>query len=103
MGTDLTSASAGAEGSPRMVTLHVLCPSLPPPNRFTFNDLALSATVAQLKALITQSLPTHPAAATQRLIYGGKPLTNDNATLEVVLGPGEVSTSLVVFGLVRVH
>ncbi|EAW22278.1 uncharacterized protein NFIA_009580 [Aspergillus fischeri NRRL 181] len=77
--------SAPLETVPRSITLHVLCPSLP--NRFTFNDLPLSTTVAGLKARLTESIPSRPAPSNQRLIWRGRALLDDAMTLESVLGP----------------
>ncbi|KAE8149433.1 hypothetical protein BDV25DRAFT_156353 [Aspergillus avenaceus] len=67
--------------------LHILCPTLPSPNRFTFNDLVPSVTVATLKTRICQTIPNRPPPDTQRLIYRGRPLTDNNATLQSVLQP----------------
>ncbi|KAL4893758.1 hypothetical protein BDV59DRAFT_201525 [Aspergillus ambiguus] len=67
--------------------LHILCPSLPPPNRFTFKDLTASHTLRDLKSRISQAIPTRPPPETQRLIYRGKPLAHDGATLQLVLDP----------------
>ncbi|GFF89223.1 hypothetical protein IFM60648_08655 [Aspergillus lentulus] len=77
--------SAPLETVPPSITLHVLCPSLP--NRFTFDDLPLSTTVAGLKARLTESIPSRPAPSTQRLIWRGRALLDDAMTLESVLGP----------------
>ncbi|GFF23094.1 hypothetical protein IFM46972_00548 [Aspergillus udagawae] len=77
--------SAASETGPRSITLHVLCPSLP--NRFTFDDLPLSTTVAGLKARLTESIPSRPAPSNQRLIWRGRALLDDAMTLESVLGP----------------
>ncbi|KAI9042174.1 uncharacterized protein KD926_006093 [Aspergillus affinis] len=76
-----TDQSSGSQD----LVLHVLCPSLPPPNRFTFNDLTPSTTVASLKARISQSLPGQPSSETQRLIYRGKPLASDSISLGSML------------------
>ncbi|KAE8377840.1 hypothetical protein BDV26DRAFT_281567 [Aspergillus bertholletiae] len=80
------SDSSPASGAPEFI-LHVLCPSLPPPNRFTFNDLVPSITIAGLKARISQSIPNRPSPETQRLIYRGKPISNDDLPLQKVLEP----------------
>ncbi|KNG84779.1 hypothetical protein ANOM_006835 [Aspergillus nomiae NRRL 13137] len=80
-----SNATSGTQG----FTLHVLCPSLPPPNRFTFNDLVPSITIAGLKARISQSIPSRPSPETQRLIYRGKPISNDDWTLQKVLEPAD--------------
>lgn len=83
--------NAGA--SPGIISLHVLCPSLQPPNRFTINNLPLSTTVADLKSHISQSVPNRPPPESQRLIYRGKPLLNDGAILGHILEPVDVSSS----------
>ncbi|RHZ59026.1 uncharacterized protein CDV56_105048 [Aspergillus thermomutatus] len=77
--------TAALEIAPRSITLHVLCPSLP--DRFTFDDLPLSTTVAGLKARLTESIPGRPAPSNQRLIWRGRALVDDAMTLESVLGP----------------
>ncbi|KKK13177.1 hypothetical protein ARAM_006773 [Aspergillus rambellii] len=71
--------------SPQSLVLHVLCPSIPQPNRFTLRDLPLSTTVGNLKARLSQSIPTRPPPESQRLFYLGKPLVNDDLTLQAVL------------------
>ncbi|PYH69592.1 uncharacterized protein BO88DRAFT_487710 [Aspergillus vadensis CBS 113365] len=71
--------------SPQSIALHVLCPSLPPPNRFTLHDISPSITISSLKARIAQTIPSEPSPETQRLIYRGKPLTNDAVALNDVL------------------
>ncbi|GIK04851.1 hypothetical protein Aspvir_008948 [Aspergillus viridinutans] len=77
--------TAASETFPRSITLHVLCPALH--NRFTFDDLPLSTTVAGLKARLTESIPSRPAPSNQRLIWRGRALLDDAMTLESVLGP----------------
>lgn len=88
---DNTPPSTNPENDSRKIVLHVLCPSLPAPNRFTFHDLTLSTTVATLKSRISESVPSRPDATRQRLIYCGKPIANDDLTLQTVLEPVEVS------------
>ncbi|KAL4934477.1 uncharacterized protein BDV17DRAFT_8405 [Aspergillus undulatus] len=73
--------------SPSGITVHVLCPSLPPPNRFTFDDLPLSITVADLKSCITKSVPSHPTPGSQKLLYLGKILSKDDVTLQSLFEP----------------
>ncbi|KAJ5953929.1 hypothetical protein N7501_008208 [Penicillium viridicatum] len=75
--------------TPSTITLHILCQSLPPPSRFTLENVPLSSTIAQLKSRIEQSFPNNPQASHQRLIYRGKPLTVDDATLRVVVSSME--------------
>ena len=74
------------------ITLHILCQSLPPPSRFTLENIPLSTTVSQLKQRIEQAFPGNPQASTQRLIYRGKPLKIEDAILETIVSIGEVST-----------
>ncbi|PYH45718.1 uncharacterized protein BP01DRAFT_382338 [Aspergillus saccharolyticus JOP 1030-1] len=81
---DLPTASAD---SPESFILHVLCPSLPPPNRYTIQDVDPSSTVAALKDRVTHAIPSQPSPQSQRLIYRGRPLTNDAAVLKDVLEP----------------
>lgn len=85
--TDIPSASSD---SPESFTLHVLCPSLPPPNRYTIQDVSPSTTVADLKARLAGAIPSRPSPDSQRLIYRGKPLLNDAAALRDVLEPPNV-------------
>ncbi|KAJ0425784.1 hypothetical protein BJY00DRAFT_273716 [Aspergillus carlsbadensis] len=73
--------------SPRSVVVHVLCPSVPAPNRFTFDNLSLNTTVADLKARLSRSIQSQPAVDSQRLFYLGKPLLDDGATLQSLFGP----------------
>ena len=78
-------------GEPRNgITLHILCQSLPPPNRFTLKDVSLSTTIAQLKGRIEKDFPGNPQSSTQRLIYRGKPLRAEDAALSTIIAIGEV-------------
>ncbi|KAJ5519808.1 hypothetical protein N7463_000261, partial [Penicillium fimorum] len=67
-------------------------PVSPPPSRFTLDNVPLSSTIAQLKSRIEQSFPNNPQASHQRLIYRGKPLTVDEATLSAVVSAMEEGT-----------
>ncbi|OQE38578.1 hypothetical protein PENCOP_c008G00718 [Penicillium coprophilum] len=88
-----SSSQSMAEGTaPSTITLHILCQSLPPPSRFTLKNVPLSSTIAQLKGRIEQSFPKNPQASHQRLIYRGKPLTVDEATLSAVVSSMEEAT-----------
>lgn len=93
MATGLPSQPIVEGETPRTITLHILCQSLPPPSRFTLENVPLSSTVGQLKSRIEQSFPNNPQVSHQRLIYRGKPLTVDDATLGVVVSSIEVSNS----------
>lgn len=95
-----TGAGAGVKG----FTLHVLCPSLPSPNRFTFRGLPLSITVADLKVRISESIPSQPAPKSQKLLYLGKILADDNVTLQSLFGSLDVSaTSSLLYSVLRAN
>ncbi|KAL4951512.1 hypothetical protein BDW69DRAFT_169867 [Aspergillus filifer] len=83
-----SSSMAAEDGSKNGgFTLHVLCPSLPPPNRFTFDDLPVSDTVADLKSRISKTVPSHPTPNSQKLLYLGKILSQDDVTLQSLFEP----------------
>lgn len=98
MASDTTTAedapAVPADEAPRTVTLHVLSPSLEGQNRLTFDNLPLTTTVGALKERITESIPSRPSAAQQRLIYRGKALLDHNVTLQNILEPSSVSTRI---------
>ncbi|KAI9373105.1 hypothetical protein BJX61DRAFT_504565 [Aspergillus egyptiacus] len=71
----------------RSLVLHVLCPSLPSPNRFTFRDLPLSTTIADLRVRLSESVPSRPPSNCQKLFYLGKLLSDDNVTLQSLFEP----------------
>ncbi|KAJ5161905.1 hypothetical protein N7492_007297 [Penicillium capsulatum] len=73
--------------SPGSVTIRILCPSHPLQPPFRLQNIALSSTVGELRDHITQTLPTHPPAAAQRLIFSGRLLTNNDSTIQAVLFP----------------
>ena len=81
----------GSESGSANIALHLLCPSLPPPSRFTLNDLPRSTTVAGLKIRISQSVQSQPSPENQRLIYRGKPIVNPHESLQTILEPPGVS------------
>ena len=83
-------SSAPAPDSQHL-TLHILSPSTDIPNRTTLTDCTASTTVAELKAKICDNIPTRPAPERQRLIYRGRPLFQDNATLRDVFTQEAVS------------
>jgi hypothetical protein len=64
--------------------LHVLSPSADVPNKITFPDVPVSATVGELKTKICNVVDSRPLPERQRLIYRGKPLLRDAATLKDV-------------------
>lgn len=89
-GNPQSSEESGA--APANIALHVLSPSLPPPSRFTLNDLPRCSTISELKNRISQSIPSRPSPENQRLIYRGKPIVNHNETLQGILEPPGVSS-----------
>ena len=85
-----SSADQAVPEGPGMITLNVLCPSLP--HRFTINDFPITSTVADLKDRISRSLRSRPPPETQRLIYRGKPLSENGKILQNILEPTDVSS-----------
>ncbi|BDD57407.1 hypothetical protein MPDQ_005529 [Monascus purpureus] len=81
------ASSLGHGSSPNVIVLHILCPSFPPPSRFTINNVPLSTTIAALKTRISDSIPSRPSPESQRLIYRGKPLSDNNVILQDILEP----------------
>jgi hypothetical protein len=75
----------------RTIILHVLSPSPEAPNRITFNDLPLTTKVSELKDRLYSTLESKPLPETQRLIYRGKPLTNNDEALQNIIEPADVS------------
>ncbi|EED21361.1 conserved fungal protein [Talaromyces stipitatus ATCC 10500] len=69
------------------ISLRILSPSFEPNQRLSFDKLSPSTTVGEVKNLIVPLAPNHPTPDQQRLIYRGRPLLNDSATLQTVLEP----------------
>ncbi|KAF3391961.1 hypothetical protein DPV78_010637 [Talaromyces pinophilus] len=78
-----SSASTPKEAS--TISLRILSPSFESTQRLSLEKLSLSTTVGEVKNLIAPLAPNHPTPEQQRLIYRGRPLLNNNATLESVL------------------
>lgn len=76
-----------AEDSQSMLSLRILSPSFESNQRLSFENLALSTTIGDVKNLITPLAPNNPPPDQQRLIYRGRPLLNNSSTLESVLEP----------------
>lgn len=64
--------------------LHVLSPSADVPNKITFPDVPVSATVRELKSKICNAVDSRPSPERQRLIYRGKPIVRDTFTLKEI-------------------
>lgn len=75
---------------PEAVTLHVLCPFGTPPNRFTFANIPRVTTIAQLRVQLARTILGSTVPTTSRLIFLGRALTVDSATLGDVLVPFNV-------------
>ena len=74
------------------VDLQILSPSLESPQRFTLNDLPLATKVSEVKARITLAIPSRPDPETQRLIYKGRVLSNNDELLRNIIDQPAVST-----------
>jgi hypothetical protein len=77
---------------PHAVTIRILSPSFDPNYFISLDNIPLSTNVRQLKERITSVVAGQPSAAQQRLIYRGRPLLNDNALLQDILEPSQVSS-----------
>ncbi|KAJ5901663.1 hypothetical protein N7495_002191 [Penicillium taxi] len=105
--TIVTSDAASDPSTRSTITLHVLVPALPPPNKFTFQDILLSSTVDQLRDRLKDEIPSHPPSFTQRLIYLGRsidhlgtlaavfhPVVSEEYTIHLALPPSLLDRSL---------
>src|SRR5204862_3067475 len=84
---ELNSSNSNAQ----KIILHILSPSLDTPNRITFDNLPLTTKVSELKDRLYSTLASKPLPETQRLIYRGKPLTNNDEALQNIIEPADVS------------
>ena len=74
------------------IILNVLSPSTDEvPNKLTFSDIPIVTTVRALKERIQNAVSTRPILPRQRLIYQGKVLASDEASLKDVFGLEAVS------------
>ena len=87
-GTSTETASDAP--STQKISLHILSTSDEVPGKFTLNDCLTSMTIAELKLKIRDAVGSRPPPERQRLIYRGKPLVQDSATLNDVLTPEAV-------------
>lgn len=82
------NSSNGASLTPSVaqkITLNILSPSNEVAGKLTFNDCPTSTTIAELKSRICNTVGTRPAPERQRLIYRGRPLIQNSATLMDIL------------------
>ena len=75
------------------VDLRILSPSFELDRELYFPCLPISTTIAQLKDRIQKSIPSSPKAYRQRLIFRGRVVMKDDATLLDVFGKDTVSYS----------
>ncbi|KAL9005564.1 MAG: hypothetical protein Q9188_001656 [Gyalolechia gomerana] len=89
-------ASSSDQPAPRQQTivLNVVSPSREEiPNKLTFSAISVDTSVRALKERIQEAVPARPAVTRQRLIYQGKVLTSDEASLKDVFGQEAVNRS----------
>ncbi|KAL8738783.1 MAG: hypothetical protein Q9181_000461 [Wetmoreana brouardii] len=69
------------------IVLNILSPSTEEiPNKLSFSDIPVSTTVRALKEKIQYAVAARPSLQRQRLIYQGKVLASDQASLKDVFG-----------------
>lgn len=72
------------------LSLQILSPSFEATGRISFRDVPTETTVADLKTMIASALVTRPPPESQRLIYRGKQLSNNQEKLVKILELGNV-------------
>lgn len=83
------------------VDLQILSPSLESPQRFALANLPLSTKISEVKARITLAIPNCPDPETQRLIYKGRVLANNDEVLRNIIDQPGVSPYSHAFAIVR--
>lgn len=91
MSTHETPTENDAPENSGGITIHFVSPSFTTPARYTIRNIPLETTVGDLRLRLSEFIPGHPAPASQRLFFVGRPLRNDDATIAAVIGPLEVS------------
>lgn len=81
VGSSTEDSPLASRSAVQTILLHVLSPSIEIPHKLIFSDVPTSTTVAELKTRICNAVPSRPASERQRLIYRGKALVKDGATL----------------------
>lgn len=84
-GSSSGSSSKHSAAKRQNFMLHVLSPSADFPNKITFPDVPISATVGELKKRIWKAVDSGPSPELQRLIYRGRPLAQDTTLLKDVV------------------
>ncbi|KAL8953106.1 MAG: hypothetical protein Q9222_001044, partial [Ikaeria aurantiellina] len=76
------------------INLNVLSPSTEEiPQKLIFSDVAVSTNVRALKERIQNTVPSRPSLPRQRLIYQGKVLASDEASLKDIFGQEAIDRS----------
>lgn len=74
------------------IVLNVVSPSREEiPNKLTFSAIPVATTIRALKEKIQELVPARPALSRQRLIYQGRVLASDEASLKDIFGQEAVS------------
>lgn len=84
--------SLGTEGP--TISLNILSPAPELTTPLSFPSLPVTTTVAELKQRIRDVVATRPALERQRLIYRGRMLGNESATMKDVFGQEAVRWNL---------
>ena len=78
------SSSKETKSSVPTILLHILSPSPEVRTKLIFSDLPVSTTVAELKIRICDAVASRPSPDRQRLIYRGRALVREGATLKEI-------------------
>lgn len=73
------------------IHLRILSPGTAIPETVDIRDVPLSTTIQALKQRICLVAPSHPPPSAQRLIFAGRLLANEQASLTQALGAEAVS------------
>ena len=99
VGSSTHDSPLGSRSAAQTILLHVLSPSTEVPNKLIFSDVPTSTTVAELKTRICNTVPSRPALERQRLIYRGKALVKEGATLAEIFSQETVRPLYLPFGV----
>ncbi|OAR02440.1 hypothetical protein LLEC1_07770 [Akanthomyces lecanii] len=91
----MASQSASGDAAPEQmnINLQIVSPSVGVDRPLQFPATPASTTIKALKAMIRDALPLRPSDGNQRLIYRGKALLREEATLLDVMGAEAVRTT----------
>ena len=103
VGSSTQDSPLASKSAAQTILLHLLSPSIEIPNKHTFSDVPTSTTVAELKTKICNAVPSRPATERQRLIYRGKALLKDGATLAEIFSQGTVRALYLYFSDSQAH